>query len=331
MEIEYYFYSDAIRRKTKWYPRGDRKYTSILDIKQQLPDYMIKEFIHPPKLKSHLCIHIETKKKEIINYFEENLKGKKVDYIKTRYIEATTDEIDNYDYYYIDLNNLEWGKHVDYEFTRPTCKTFEACPWGSNITSPTRIKSKYTRNLDLGKIIDIWHQGQRFVISQKLKSIFESEGVTGLKYEPCLVEYTGDRYEEKKSRFYVAEIIPTVAEEADDIYLHKNYFCKKHSIILRYDGLINKRRRRKAISQDDFQIINRINVKERLFFYRLGLFFISRKVLKILFSNKISDLRERGIYFKNGLVPVPFDDCNNGEYRCNKNNLFTSSLVKQRT
>lgn len=302
MEIEYYLYSDIIKKKTRWYPRGDRKYISVVDIKQILPSFMAKEFTCPPDSKDYLCSHIETKKKDIIEYYEKMLKKKKVDYDKTRFIEATKDEIDHYDFFFIDLRTLNWKKHFDYEISRPTCD-FEPCPWGAKITTPVSLKEKYAKNLSIGKCIDVWSLKVRFIISKYIKETFESEGITGLSYKPCLIA-GNDVKKPIEDMFYVAEISSHVTQEGREIYLRS--YCKKHSITIS-KRIIGQVTSRNAITSSDFQMIDKVNVRGKEYIYRTPFFFVSRKVLKILLENDIFDLRSRCIYFKDGLTPVPFN------------------------
>ena len=324
MKKECYIYYNVIRKKS-FFPK---KITPVANIRHDLPESIAKELIRPPLVKNYISLCIDTTKSDVREYVERLLKKKNIDFVRVRYLEATKDEIENYDYYYADFTNLEWGKHIEYEFTEPTCKTFEPCPWGSKIASPVKIKPKYTRNLDIGKVIDIWHMGQRFVISEKLKRIFELEGVTGLKYEPCIIEQ-GDKKELPiESHFDVAEITSKVTQFGSDIIL--NSYCKKHNVIFS-KTIFDQITHRNSITKSDFQMINKIKVKGREYYYRVPLWFVSRKVLKILFDNIISNIRQRGIYFKDGLIPVLFDDYENCERRCNKNNSRANSLVKQST
>lgn len=302
MQIEYYVYHEIVK-KDRIIPLRKRKTMRITEAKRNLPETIVHELSDPPLVKNPISLYVETKKSTTINFIEALLKKKKIEYDRVRYIEATKDDIDNYDYFFVDFRNLEWGKHIHYETSRPTCK-LEHCPWGARITSPFIIESKYTSNLDIGKVIDLWSQRMCFVISQRLKDIFESFGITGLKYETCTVDYPSDYKEVEKKDFYLAEVTSTVTQIADEIYLKD--FCKKHRIV--FSGYALKRRiPRSIISDSDFQMINKLKVKNKDYLIRTPFFFVSQKAVKILYDIKIPFIYSRGIFFEDGLTPVPFD------------------------
>ncbi len=305
MEIEYLIFYNVTTRG-KRFCRGQKRLTPVSDVVERVPQAIITELSNPPLVVNNISLYVETKKKAVIKYLDEILTKQKVAYDKARHIEVTKDEIEKYDYYYIDLTNLEWNSHIDYEVSKPTC-TCEGCPWGARIMSPLKLRAKHTTKLNFGKCIDIWSLGVRFVVSQKLKNIFDSSGVTGLDYEPCVIQ-TGKRRwgseMESENRFYTAEIRSSVRQKATEILLRS--YCKKHRIAIS-STVIGRTIPRSHISKDDFQVINRVVVKGKEYFFKLPYFFVSKKVLKLLFENNISDLRSRAIFFENGLTPVPFD------------------------
>ncbi len=298
MAIEYFWYSPVIKK------RGGNHLGSAEMIKKMPANIKGQLLQHPAGGQD--CILAETKKSDLVTFLDNFLKIEKNEFGRTRHIEIDEDEIGNYDYYYIRLRVLNWGEHITYEFNRPTCKT-DACPYGAQITTPTRIKSEKIRSLGLAKIYDIWNFGTRFVISEKLKEIFDSNGITGLKYEPCLIEYKKDKKTEAKifeDRFYVATIVPAMSQRADRIFLYS--WCKKHSTIISYDAC-NLTYVRDNMIEGDFQIVDRIIVKGKEYYYILPFWFVSRKVLNILLENKIADMRPIGLYLKKSFMPVPFD------------------------
>lgn len=329
MKIEYYCYY-PVMRKNKFYPKGDRKYLSIEHIRKKLPDYITRELINDTPQRSCNCICVETKKKNVLDYLDQIMNIKRNNFTRSRYIEISEDEIENYDYFYVDFRNLDWGLHVNYDFSEPNCKK-EACPWGARITSEVRIKSRSIRSLDIGRIWGIWNLDIMFVVSQKLKNKFVSHGVTGLKYKPCLIERTTGKKGEAKvfeGGFYIAQIMSSVTQYASDIFL--NDYCREHSIIINYE-ICNLITPRKRLLKSDFQMVDRVEIKRKVYRYRIPHFFISRKVLTILLENKVADLRQTGIYLTRSFVPVPFDNCTSYKYRGNKKKSCTNSLVKQST
>lgn len=316
-KIEYFWYSPVVKKYRK-------PHIGIADMRKKLPDHIKNELlIHP---FSEHSILVEKRKESVVFFLDKFLKIEKNVFDRTHHIEIIEDEIDNYDYFFIRLRDLNWGQQINYDFSKPTCKT-EACPWGAQITSPTRINSRSIRSLNLGEIYDIWDIRKRFVISKMLKDIFESEGVTGLEYEPCLVEHQKGKKDNAKifkDRFYVAEISPSIAQYARDIFLH--HYCKKHSIIISYD-ICNVVIPRDVVLEYDFQMINRAVVKGKEYFYRIPFFFASRRVLKILLENKIRDLRPMGVYLKKCFLPVPFEDCVEGKYHSHSRKSCVDALV----
>jgi len=301
MIIEYFWYSPVIKKY-------GRDHLGSAEMIKKMPANIREQLLQHPSGGQN-CILVEAKKINIVAFLDDFLKIEQNEFDRTRHIEITEDEICNHDYYYIGLRVLNWGEQITYEFNRPTCKN-DACPYGAQIISPTRIKSERIRSLNLAKIFDIWDFGVRFVISEKLKEIFDFNGITGLKYEPCLIEHRKAKKEESnkfEGRFFVAEIIFSVSQRAKNIFLRPDYYCKKHSIIFRYDGICERVTSRDAILQNDFQFINRVIVKGKEYHYGIPMFFVSRKVLNILLANDVTDLRPIGIYFKKGFMPVPFD------------------------
>lgn len=304
MKIEYYAYYPIVKTN-KFYPYGDRQYPSISDIRKQLPSHIAKELMEGNISQNANNIRVEAKKTDIVAYLDKVMKLKKNNFSKIRDIEITEEEIGNYDYFFIDLRSLDWGKQIYYEFTRPTCE-LESCPYDAQITSPTRIRSKSIRSLNFGRVWDIWKVGVRFIISEKLKNIFDSEQLTGLKYEPCLIEHQKGKKGETQvfeDRFFVAEIAHGIPQHASHIFLHE--YCKKHSIIISFDRC-NPFISRDAVLPYDFQMINRLVVKGQEYFYNIPTFFVSRKVLEILLKNCKDNLRQRGFLLKKSFVPVNF-------------------------
>lgn len=318
MKIEYYtFYNTKTKKswfplKTKFITPGSKiKFvTPVSKIKEKLPDSILSQIMNTPPEINPITIAIETKNTEAIEYVENMLNEQGFDFGKAKDIEVTKDEIDGFEFFFIGLRSLGWGDEIDYDKTHPTCQ-YEACPVGSEIISPVYLNSKCAGTFSIGKCIDIWNMKVRFILSQKLKEVFESEGVTGLKYKQCLMGHRDEKggwaQESYEGKYHLTEVVSTISEEADNVSLENRGDCKKHLILFKYGGLTNRKLSRNAISQSDFQMIDRVIVKGRQYLYRTPDFMISCKVLKILMKYAVSDIHSRGIYFKDGLTPVPFD------------------------
>jgi hypothetical protein len=301
MVLEYFWYSPVIKDKAK------RQLASDPVIKK-MPATIQQERLKHPKV-GHNCILVETRKRDVVDFLDDFLKIEKHEFDRSRHIEITEDEIHNYDYYYIGLRVLNWGAQVNYEFSRPTCKT-DGCPYNARITSPITIKLEAVKGLDLAAIQDIWSFGARFVISEKLKDSFEPIGITGLRYQRCYANYQPINQGELQSSaegMFIAEITSVLAHRATQIFLRPHYYCREHAIIFRYDGICNRVTSRNRVSQDDFQKIDRVIVKGKEYYYRIPLFCVSRRVLNTLLEARIPDLRPIGLYLRKSFMPVPFD------------------------
>ena len=175
MKIEYFGYYEVVKKYGK-------SHVSVFEMRRNLPTDIERELIQHKDFEYRLAV--STDKKDTIQYLDKILRAKRKNFSRRHHIEITEDEIENHDYFFIDLRTLDWKKQVDYEITRPTC-SYEACTWGAKRTSPTRIYSRRIRSLNLARICDIWSLEVRFVISGKLKDIFDHAGITGLEQSPA--------------------------------------------------------------------------------------------------------------------------------------------------
>jgi hypothetical protein len=301
MAKEYYMFFN-VPAKRKWLSRKSDSPISVASIIDALSDAVLREILDPPYVVNKISLYVDALNKDAIKTIGNVLSEKKIRYEKTRHIEAEQDEIENYDYYYVDVKCMEWGKHIFYEVTPPQCD-YEPCAWGAKIISPVNAHMEYLHGVNIRKCVDIWGMGIRFIISKTLKELFESEDVTGLRYESCEVDRNGSD-SVSQSSFYVAEVIPAVKQEGTQIELRT--FCKKHRVVISGNifGIVT---RRMSIGNYDFQMIDGVRIKKKDYFYRLPLFFVSKKVMKILKVNCSSDLPPQGIFYKSALIPVPFD------------------------
>ena len=295
MRIEYYSYYPIIKKY-------GIPHIGIFEIRRGLASHIKRELIQHPGFNNRLSV--ETRKEHVVAHLDKVMKVKRNHFSRHRHIEVTEDNIDEHNFFFIDVRSLDWGKQIKYEFNSPVCKV-ETCPWGSKRTSPTRLRARSIRNLDLGRIWDIWDMTVRFVISERLKDLFTNNGITGLKYERCMIEDERGKQGQTKvfeGRYYVAEIAQSISQNAERIYLHD--YCKLHGVITSF-AMCDPVIRANAILSDDFQMINRLSVKEKAYYFRTPDFFISRKVLKLLLENEVTDLRKRGTYFGKPFVQVP--------------------------
>jgi hypothetical protein len=307
MKLEYYAYYPVVKSARKFYPRGDNPQVGITETRAALPQEIASEIMEANALQRANTICVESHKSEIVRRLDEVMELRKNNFSRRRHIEITDDEIDNYDYFFIDVRTMDWKRQVDYEVSRPTC-TYEPCPWGAKRTSPTRIYSRRIRGVSIARICDIWDLGTRFIISERLRDLFDAAGVTGLGYEPCLVEHRTSKRTAPvvfADRLYVGQIRPSIAQRADRIYIHS--YCRRHRVIISFD-VCNLTTPEAHIFEHDFQMANRLVVGRKEYIYRHPVWFVSRKVLKILLEHARQDLRPRGYYLKQPFVPVPLEE-----------------------
>jgi len=305
--LEYYAYY-PITKKRILPIVGGKKYISAADIKQQLSESMVDKLLPQPNKYCVSCLYVETNKTDVVKMLDDKwLKKGKLG--KNREIEVTKDEIEKYDYYFIDLKNLELKTHVLYEFDRPKC-SHETCTWGSRITSDIKIKEKIIGKYDFAKISEVWGMGVTFLISNRIKELFDENGITGLDYEICEIEPSTKSHQENisddaNSKYFVARVITSYKKMASDIKLRDH--CKQHSITIDATP-INVKYPVESMSQDDFQMLNKINVGKKEYTFTSPWFFISRRVLQMLLNINAKGIKSMTLFTKGGFTPVPFDD-----------------------
>ena len=301
--LEYYSYYAFTKKKTL-FSISNKRLIPIPDVLKFLPEDIIKELLPKPNKLCAIGLNIETNKKEIIQRLDKIL-SYKFTFSKARNIEVTKQEIDNYDYFFIDVKNLDWKTHVFYVFDRPSC-LHETCPWGTKITSEIRIANKFVGKYDFAKISEVWGMDVKFLISEKIKKLFGENSITGLDYEICGIEPSttinkGDIVD--KNQYFIAKVITSYKKIASNIRLRD--YCKKHSIII--DATPINIKYPHTMSKDDFQVVDKIVVDKKEYTLRSPWFFMSRRVLRILLDNKVRDLRPMTLFIKKGFRVVPFD------------------------
>jgi hypothetical protein len=301
--LEYYSYY-PITKKRRFSIGNKAKYASLFDIKSQLPESIVDQLLPTPNKFCGPTLDIETNKTDVVHAIDETwVKEGKLG--RNREIEVTKDEIDSYDYFFTDLKNIDWGNHIVYDFDKPGC-SHETCPAGAHITSEIKVKDKMVRKYDFVKISEVWGMGVKFLISSRIKKLFDDNGVTGLDYEACGIISSNPTEIEKsgEATYSVAKITTSYTRVATDIKLRD--YCKKHCIIIDATP-INLRYPVDPMSRDDFQMQDKIVVGKKEYTFRSPWFFISRKVLRILLDSKVRDLKPMTLFTKNGCKPVPFD------------------------
>ena len=228
--LEYYSYYAFTKKKTL-FSISNKRLIPIPDVLKFLPEDIIKELLPKPNKLCAIGLNIETNKKEIIQRLDKIL-SYKFTFSKARNIEVTKQEIDNYDYFFIDVKNLDWKTHVFYVFDRPSC-LHETCPWGTKITSEIRIANKFVGKYDFTKISEVWGMDVKFLISEKIKKLFGENSITGLDYEICGIE-------------------PSTTINKGDIVDKNQYFIAK----------VNKQLKSAMVSSKDFADLKRVTIRQ---------------------------------------------------------------------
>jgi len=269
------------------------------DMEKRLPAHMRKELVQDARLVSAICV--ETSKTDVVEYLDKAFQiGKSLDYVKETHLEIDESEIPDFAYFRVDPRGLELGRDVFAELQRPTCKT-EVCPHGAQMLSPVKISVKKSHRVGIAIVGRLWQRTIELVISPSVKRLFDSEGITGLEYEPCELEYDKGAPEHTETPPYLARIIPRAEEDADEIVLKE--WCKKHSIIVDYIPF-GRHIREGALSPHDFQMIDRVNVHGKTYHYVQPRWVVSRKVLELLIKHKIRALREIGFFLGKKFLPL---------------------------
>ncbi|MHC4068106.1 MAG: hypothetical protein ACYS18_02090 [Planctomycetota bacterium] len=279
-----------------------KPYVGVSDLKEKLPISVQKGLLQGEKFEHG--IYVETSATDIVKQIDKVFKiGKKKEVTKFRHLEVNKAEISNYTHFQINPKELEHDRQLLFDLMRPQCKS-EVCPWGSGISSPIIIKQKSLKNLGIAQIGRLWGNRPELIISSEVKALFDSEGVTGLKYEPCVNETDKASGISGKTDAYLTTIVPETYQLADDIIL-KNH-CRKHHIILNYE-VFNIRTPIDVILDYDFQTIKGLKVGRKAYTYYRGHWIISRKVLRLLFEHKIPGLKPYGRVLAEKFIPFLID------------------------
>ena len=203
-----------------------KPYVSVSDLKEKLSESVLKSLLRGEKFEHG--IYVETSASDVIEEIDKAFQiGRKKEVTKFRHLEIDKAEISNYTHFQICPKGLEHNRQVLFDLDRPKCKS-ETCPWGSGISSLITIKRKSLKNLGIAQIGRLWSDRQEYIISSEVKTLFESEGVTGLEYEPCINEGENSSAVPGEVGAYFAKIVPETYELADNVTL-KTYCKIKYS------------------------------------------------------------------------------------------------------
>ena len=283
--------------ETVWYTPNEPPFL-VDEIKKTLPAKVVDELI-----PSKIYVTIEANNKEAISFLDEFFEiGKARRFVKRKSLEVDKKEIDNYDYFLISPRGVELGRAISAEIIRPTCD-YEPCPVGSQIKLPVRITRNRANKLGIATIGRAWGHTNEFLMSAKLKGLFDANSISGLEYTRCVMH--GDHKEGAESLeapFY-AKIIQYATDHANAIFLNESCYCNRHSVIFssRLDGCYVSR---SEFGGKDFISVEGVIVENKHYHYRSRSLIVSRRVLRILLKDRIAGLMKMGSKFGERFLPI---------------------------
>jgi hypothetical protein len=309
-------------------------------LREEFPEYVKKAILESPHSHSQIpsFLEINAECHDAVLYLDDLLRDSiaagecRRDY----HIDIDKKEIPNYTHFRIFPLHLLLGTQIFCNVHRPTC-TYDGCFQGAELLSPVRIKKKRASRLDIGTVYYPFDKEVVLLVSARMKRIFESEGITGLTYEPTEYiilprrvhlftenEITGYRCKEGASDDddpapsaetpFIARITHSIYRQADDMFLTRDFlglhhdspfYCDIHSTvnshILRFAGLHVPTN---EINGLDFFQVQGVKIEDRIFNYNRNVFFVSRKVLEILLKNKAKGLCRVGKFLRSTFDPM---------------------------
>lgn len=256
-----------------WSTRGDVSDNAVRD---KLPAHLREELI-----EGAYGIQVDASKREVVQAIEAFLRiGKTKDVVRYEYLEVDKKEIGNYSHFIISPRQFGWKEQVFFEVTKRGCKSDETCWWGVNTSSPVRLHA--ARLKGVGEIVGppIPHT-KRLLVTPRVRELFDSEGLTGLGYERC-EDLDGD-----SNPPFVARVIHGAYQVGTDIAAKP---CPEHGTIAGC-CVFDLRIPREGLSLDDFQMIDRVVVKNRNYLYWYPFLVVSQRALGLLLKCKIPGLQ----------------------------------------
>lgn len=235
------------------------------------------------------CIYVESADKEVQQALDELLHiHTRRDYSKRWYAEIPKAELDRFPFHYLSPRPYEQERQVFFEFSRPTCKTWEPCPWGYERTSPVRLHPKVLSSLGIGSIGAAWNaEADSLLLSADVKRLFDENGITGLAYEPCEVGTKKQKDDSLGTVAYAARIQPRTYLSADEVSLDN--YCPEHQMLGSHRSF-NERLPYSRLGSEDFHAIDRIRVGEKEYWLQTRDWVASSRVVKLLLREKVKGL-----------------------------------------
>jgi hypothetical protein len=262
------------------------------EVISKLPDWIRSALIE--SVAEQGGIWVERNKVDVIAYLDHFFQiGEILNFTRYDHVEISQEHIDEYDFFKISPISLDLGRDVDFKFVEPTCP-LKRCQTGARITSDITLLKQKMEQYELASIYWVWEKEIELIISHRLKEVFEGNGITGLRYEPCSPKSTTEG-------FFRATITTTIPHIADDIVVLS--VCEACDTILNY-ALMGEHIDSKTVQALDFQMIDSVIVKGKTYYYRKNAWMISRRVLRILSERKTKGLGGCGFLLKEKFLPV---------------------------
>lgn len=247
-------------------------------------------------------IWLESTKIETVRRLEDILSVNQSTSIhKSVHIEIDRQECSRFDYYWIEPQPLQWRKQVFLDMTPRVCQQVDGCRWGMKILHPVRIAARVCNSLLFGRIIMDWEMSVNLVVSAELRRLFDANGFRGLDYHPSDTVGADDGQKLGPDCF-VAKINHEIAEEARAVLPGANY-CRVHSTFLDayvFDPVI----RRSEVEGFDFIAVHRVRAGAEVYSYSIPRWFVSRRVLELLWRQKVPGLRRVTLWLNEKFKPV---------------------------
>lgn len=268
----------------EWYEYFPVSYTTVVmaNVRQTLPHVVQRELIQVPETFRE-SVAVEAEKTAVIAELDRLLRvDSATDFLKHKFVEIRENEIPRFSYFRVVpmiLDNLKFKLDI------PQC---DKCFWGIKLRPPIGLPERVRCACDLGEVVRPHRLDVELIVSERMKAIFDGEGISGLTYQPI-----------DDSAFYLANITASAWDRGDAIVRDTN-FCEKHLVGI--TPVVVRRRTPVDEFQSDFVMIRGVEVGGTRYFISSPMWYVSRRVLEILLK-EVRGLRRATIRLKEKFRP----------------------------
>ena len=270
----------------EWYEYFPVRYAtvSMAVVRRKLPRSVQDELIGGPETFQR-SVAVEAEKADVIAELDKVLRvDSSAEFLKERFVEVKKNEISTFPYYHIVPMRIEpWD--IEYELDQPEC---DRCLWGLHLHPPITLSEKVRRKCDLGQVALVRSMDIELIVSERLKTLFESEGVTGLTYQAI-----------DDSSFYVAKITSLAWQRGDSIIL-SDKICEKHLVVV--VPVVIRPTTPVDNFETDFVMIRGVDINGKKYTYIPPWWAVSRKALEMLL-NEVKGLQRTTIRLNEKFKP----------------------------